>query len=202
MANPDPKILLRRGTDTERTDGTLGTPQQGEPCYTTDTKALFIGDGATAGGIPATVPASAIQLIAVTTQNINAAATNLFQWAGGAPAWGVDFTFSAATDNTKITINTTGTYLITASIAFTTTQVRYNGFLDVLQNGTAVGPTSACGYVRAASGHDNGSLHIPQFMLALSATDYLQLQVTRESSPTGTVTSIARRSLFTVMRLK
>ncbi len=50
MPNPDPKILLRRGTDTERTDGTLGVPDQGEPCYTTDTKALFIGDGATNGG--------------------------------------------------------------------------------------------------------------------------------------------------------
>lgn len=50
MANPDPRIRLRRGTETQRTDGTLGTPLQGEPCYTTDTKALFIGDGATNGG--------------------------------------------------------------------------------------------------------------------------------------------------------
>lgn len=196
------RINLRRGTDTARTDGTLGTPSVGEPIYTTDTKALFIGDGSTSGGLPATAPASAMQLLAVTTQNINAAATNLFQWAGASPSWGVDLSFDAATDNTKITVNTTGTYLITASVAFTTTQVRYNGFLDVLQNGVAVGPTSACGYVRAASGHDNGSLHIPQFLLACSATNYLQLQVTRESSPTGTVTSIARRCFFTVTRLK
>ena len=63
MPNPDPKILVRRGTEAQRTDGTLGTPDQGELCYTTDTKALVIGDGATSGGTPATKHVSAIFLI-------------------------------------------------------------------------------------------------------------------------------------------
>ena len=41
-------LRLRRGTNAERQ---LITPAQGELIYTTDTKALYIGDGSTAGGI-------------------------------------------------------------------------------------------------------------------------------------------------------
>lgn len=41
-------LRLRRGTDAERQ---LITPLQGELIYATDTKKLFVGDGATVGGI-------------------------------------------------------------------------------------------------------------------------------------------------------
>jgi hypothetical protein len=41
-------LRIRRGTNADRT--TI-TPVQGEPIYTTDTKALYIGDGTTAGGV-------------------------------------------------------------------------------------------------------------------------------------------------------
>ena len=41
-------LRLRRGTNAERQ---LITPLQGELIYTTDTKALFIGDGTTVGGV-------------------------------------------------------------------------------------------------------------------------------------------------------
>lgn len=44
------KILFRRGLDSQRQ---LTTLNQGEPGYSTDTKRLFVGDGATAGGTPA-----------------------------------------------------------------------------------------------------------------------------------------------------
>ena len=40
-------LRLRRGTNAERQ---LITPAQGELIYTTDTKALYIGDGSTVGG--------------------------------------------------------------------------------------------------------------------------------------------------------
>ena len=41
-------LQVRRGTNAER----LGiTPLAGELVYTTDTKQLYVGDGATAGGI-------------------------------------------------------------------------------------------------------------------------------------------------------
>jgi hypothetical protein len=42
------KIQIRRGLEAQRA---LLTPDVGEPLFTTDNKQLFIGDGATAGGL-------------------------------------------------------------------------------------------------------------------------------------------------------
>jgi Major tropism determinant N-terminal domain len=42
------KIQFRRGVEAQRA---LVTPDLGEPLFTTDTKQLFIGDGATVGGV-------------------------------------------------------------------------------------------------------------------------------------------------------
>ena len=42
------KIQIRRGVEAQRA---LITPDVGEPLFTTDNKQLFIGDGATAGGL-------------------------------------------------------------------------------------------------------------------------------------------------------
>ena len=50
-------LKLRRGTDSQRG---LITPADGELIYTTDTKKLFIGDGATAGGNPVDTAGSAL----------------------------------------------------------------------------------------------------------------------------------------------
>ncbi|WP_212751041.1 hypothetical protein, partial [Pseudoalteromonas ruthenica] len=41
------KIQFRRGADSRRT---TVTPSSGEPIWATDSKKLYIGDGATAGG--------------------------------------------------------------------------------------------------------------------------------------------------------
>ena len=41
-------LRLRRGTDAERL---LVTPLQGELVYATDTKKIYVGDGAVAGGV-------------------------------------------------------------------------------------------------------------------------------------------------------
>src|SRR6056297_1654449 len=41
-------LRLRRGTDAERL---LITPLQGELIYTTDTKKIYVGDGAEQGGV-------------------------------------------------------------------------------------------------------------------------------------------------------
>lgn len=43
-------LQLRRGTEAQRTANNF-IPEIGEPIYTTDTKALYIGDGSTVGGI-------------------------------------------------------------------------------------------------------------------------------------------------------
>lgn len=52
MADQITKIVVRRGTDAQRrlANATGITFDLGEPVYVTDTKRMFIGDGATAGG--------------------------------------------------------------------------------------------------------------------------------------------------------
>jgi len=201
-----PEINIKRGTDTARTDGTLGTPDAGEPIYTTDTKALFIGDGATAGAVPATVPASVLQLISTGSQDINAlAADNLMLWNVQSPAWGVDFTHSTVTDTHKITVNTTGIYELAATVAFdaqSSAATRYNGILRFAFNGTDSGPEGKGGYLRDAGGADESSLHIPVFAQAITAADYLWLKVDRESSTTAAVDTTARASILYIKRIK
>ena len=48
LENTITKLLIRRGTNSDRLNVTLNL---GEPGFTTDTQRLFIGDGATPGGI-------------------------------------------------------------------------------------------------------------------------------------------------------
>lgn len=50
LQNTITKLLVRRGTDSDRQTVTLSL---GEPGFTTDTKRLFIGDGSTLGGVVA-----------------------------------------------------------------------------------------------------------------------------------------------------
>jgi hypothetical protein len=45
-------LQIRRGTDAERTAGGGVVFANGELVYVTDTDKLYIGDGATAGGMP------------------------------------------------------------------------------------------------------------------------------------------------------
>jgi hypothetical protein len=51
------KIQIRRGVEAQRA---LVTPDVGELLYTTDLKELFIGDGATAGGVLVSVSSGAL----------------------------------------------------------------------------------------------------------------------------------------------
>lgn len=206
MPNPDPKILVRRGTEAQRTDGTLGTPQQGELCYTTDTKALFVGDGATAGGIPATVPASMIMLASTTSQNINASATNnLVTWNAHAPYYGTDITHSTSTNPERITIVTTGVYEISANLALdatSSTPTRYNGKMRMqIYGGSDFGPEGKGGYLREASGQDETSLHIAAFAYSISAGTVIQLKVDRESTTSDAVDTTARTSSLYIKRI-
>jgi len=47
LQNTITKLLIRRGTDSERQSVTFNL---GEPAFTTDSKRLFVGDGTTPGG--------------------------------------------------------------------------------------------------------------------------------------------------------
>lgn len=202
-----PEIQVKRGTDTARTDGTLGTPDAGEPIYTTDTKALFIGDGATAGAVPATVPASLLQVTATGSQNINAlAADNLVLWNAHLLAWGVDITHSTSTDTHKITINTAGVYEISANLALeaqASVAQRYNGIMRFrLNNSSNIGSEGKGGYIRDGSDQDETSLSIPLFAYEFSAADYIWLKVDRESNVTTQVDTTARASILYIKRIK
>jgi hypothetical protein len=74
-------LRLRRGTDAERL---LITPFAGEPIFTTDTKQLFIGDGATLGGVPidTTIGGSLSTLTDVDLTSLAPIANNLLSYNG------------------------------------------------------------------------------------------------------------------------
>tara|TARA_R110000787_G_scaffold28825_4_gene78506 strand:+ start:744 stop:1358 length:615 start_codon:yes stop_codon:yes gene_type:complete len=202
---PDPKIQIHRGTEAARAS-TLGTPSAGEPIWVTDDKALWMGDGATAGGVPASKPGSGLQLIATTTQNVNAlSAANLLVWNFQQHSWGSAFTHSTATNTHLITIAETGLYELSANIAltaFASSAVRYNGILRFVQNGsTGIGPESRCGYIRDATAHDQSSLHITSFVAAFTAADTVHLAIDRETNEVDQVDTTPRASTLYIKRI-
>jgi hypothetical protein len=204
-----PEINIKRGTDAARTDGTLGTPDAGEPIYTTDTKALFIGDGSTAGAVPATVPASVLVLFASGSQNINATPSeNKLLWDTQSIHWGVDLTHSPSVNTHLVTVNTAGVYELSATVAFdaqSSAATRYNGILRFIFTGTYTGgsgPEGKGGYLRDTGGADESSLHIPVWAVILAAADTLFLNVIRESSTVAAVDTTPDASCLYIKRIK
>ena len=64
-------LQIRRGTDAERTAGGGVVFAEGELIYVTDTDALYIGDGSTAGGVKLTDNAGAVLGSYITADTIN-----------------------------------------------------------------------------------------------------------------------------------
>tara|TARA_R110002020_G_scaffold8645_3_gene34361 strand:- start:1328 stop:1960 length:633 start_codon:yes stop_codon:yes gene_type:complete len=207
------EILIKRGTDAARRDGTLGTPAQGEPIYTTDDKNLWIGDGSTSGGLPV-APAALVTLYASTTQNINALATdNLMLWnlhqtpiniaqTGTA----TDLTHSNSTNKHLITVNVDCILEMAVSIAVdaaSSTPTRWNGIARVVKGAsTEIGGQGKGGYLREASGQDETSLHIPSFTYEFSSGDTFWVKVDREtSSASAAVDTTQYASTFFIRRL-
>tara|TARA_Y100000310_G_scaffold268644_1_gene281340 strand:- start:1331 stop:1960 length:630 start_codon:yes stop_codon:yes gene_type:complete len=208
-----PEITFKRGTDTARTDGTLGVPAQGEPIYSTSTKALFVGDGGTDGGIPATVPATLLVAYNSVSQDVNALATdNLLLWDTNSLTWGVDITHDVATNTHKFIVNTTGVYELSASLALSaqaSAAARYNGIMRFkMTSGTfpyssqEIGSEGKGGYIRDATGQDETSLHITPFAYLFTANDFFFVKVDRESTPTTAVDSTPNASLVYIKRLR
>lgn len=77
-------LRIRRGVEADRTGF---TPLEGEPIYVTDTKKVFIGDGATAGGVQVTA-----KNLTVDTQDFTASGT----WTKPANALWVEVTMCGA----------------------------------------------------------------------------------------------------------
>ncbi len=70
-------LRLRRGTDAQRLtlDGvSIPVPAEGELIYTTDTKKLYVGDGATVGGIAVDVANSSLSVDDLTDVDITSVA--------------------------------------------------------------------------------------------------------------------------------
>lgn len=70
-------LRLRRGTDAQRLtlDGVgIPVPAEGELIYTTDTKKLFVGDGATVGGVAVDVANSSLSIDALSDVDITSVA--------------------------------------------------------------------------------------------------------------------------------
>jgi len=190
------EVVVKRGTDAARRDGTLGTPAQGEPIYTTDEKCLWMGDGSTVGGLPIP-PAALVTMYASTSQDINAlAADNLMLWNVHQTPINIAQT-GTATDLTHsnslvdgvqhlITVNVDCILEIAVSIgvdATASTPTRWNGIARVVKGpSTSIGGEGKGGYIREATGQDETSLHIPSFTYEFSATDTFWVKVDRESS--------------------
>ena len=64
-------LQIRRGTDAERTAGGGVIFAEGELIYVTDTDALYIGDGSTAGGVKLTDNAGAVLGTYITADTLN-----------------------------------------------------------------------------------------------------------------------------------
>ena len=64
-------LQIRRGTDAERTAGGGVIFAEGELIYVTDTDALYVGDGSTAGGVKLTDNAGAVLGSYITADTIN-----------------------------------------------------------------------------------------------------------------------------------
>ena len=105
-------LRLRRGTDAERL--IMTPPEAGELIYTTDTKAVYVGDGTTVGGLPVSGQALGIDDLG----NVTVTAPNdgdILKWNGSAwintpqeslekpgNIYGTDSTLLIDTDNSVI----------------------------------------------------------------------------------------------------
>ena len=125
--------------------------------------------------------------------------SNYLVFATSAVEWGnsnIDYTHSSDT----ITVNTAGTYEITASVAYTTTTVRYNGILTIEKGGTNLAyGKSAMGYVRANSGHNDASLTIT-LPVVFAAGDTFKVRVDREAA-NGVVSTLSGEAYVYIKRM-
>ncbi len=104
--------------------------------------------------------------------------------------------FSANPEN--ITIQSNGDYLLIFNGAFTSTAPRANLKIQVYVNGVAVsGGIGASAYIRASSGHNEGSSAYSHYLKDLKIGDIVTIESIRESN-SGTVTTIVDARLFII----
>jgi hypothetical protein len=145
-------LRIRRGTDTQRQTALL---DQGELAYTTDTQKLFVGDGATAGGINILASAAGTGLVFdQLTQTLKVAGSNTIVEADTAPSLGGNLNLNGYNIQGRgnVIINGTlestifsNTVLISASNLVLKARGTSVSPLDVLQN-DQLGKSEVQGY--------------------------------------------------------
>ena len=94
----------------------------------------------------------------------------------------------------------TGLYLVIASLLLTSLNARTNLQLRLNINGTnALGISSASGYIRNATGHNNSSLHI-NGLVQVTSTSTVGLVAQREAG-NGTVTTNGSLSQLSLLKV-
>ena len=136
-----------------------------------------------------------------TTTNING--TTTIQW-NSEDIKDSGYTHSDATNPQKITITQAGTYKIYAAITYFTTVQRANVALQILVgdgegNDVATGARGAGGYVRSASGHNDGTTIVEDYV-TVNANDVIQIQTSQEAV-SGTVTLKSGESKIIIEKL-
>jgi len=111
-------LRIRRGTDAQRQTALL---DQGELAYTTDTQKLFIGDGATSGGVNVLATAAGTGLIFdQVTQTLKVSGSNTVVEADTAPSLGGNLNLNSHNITGTGNINIAGS-VTSGSVLATTT---------------------------------------------------------------------------------
>lgn len=135
---------------------------------------------------PQTISFDFIEVTNTLDTNINAAATdNLALMDTQKNISGAALSHDAAND--RVDVNTTGAYHAYIVLSYDSAPTRYNGRVKFRVNGTVVATVRGKqGYVRNTTGHGESSLSAAT-VLNLTAGDYVEVLVDRESNPGGTV---------------
>lgn len=160
-----------------------------------------IGPWADGGGGGGATYGEIVRLTDSGGQNLNASASgNVVEW-DQVDSIEAPFSYDPG-EPTRLEITEDGTYLVSVHISYFTTSARYNGQLCLRRSGVELYTyRGKSGYVRNATGHTEASLDLPMVPLALSAGDYLEALIDRESNASGTVTMSVGQSLFSAVRV-
>ena len=174
-------LRIKRGTKTALQTNPGYTPAEGELVYTTDTKEVFVGDGATTGGTPVSVSTQNLEDLgnvqALAAQNDQILVYNGSQWAAtDNPAvdvrgniYGDDSTLLVDAINGKIVAPVETTSVIATNLVGTLT-----GDVTGSITGNLVGDTTGTHFgnvVGNLDGDVNGSLYADDSTLLVDAVN-------------------------------
>lgn len=120
------------------------------------------------------------------TDNIAIGTTRIIPWQTAAGSLGTDVTWSSG-NNTRLTINTTGTYRVGGFVTFSTTQQRGQASVEILINGVSEGVYRGGSYVRnSGSSWDYWCIEVAPEPFNLTAGAYVEFRIARNSGANAT----------------